>query len=48
MLVNELVAAGRPFSMMSYPNRSHAISEGEGTTRHLYSLLTRYLADHLR
>jgi len=47
MLVNELVATGRVFSMMSYPNRSHGISEGRGTTMHLYSLFTRYLNEHL-
>jgi dipeptidyl-peptidase-4 len=48
MLVNELVATGRAFDMMSYPNRSHGISEGRGTTLHLYSLFTRYLQEHLR
>ena len=46
-LINALVAAGRPFSMMAYPNRSHCICEGEGTTLHLFSLLTRYLETHL-
>jgi dipeptidyl-peptidase 4 len=48
MLVNELVANGRVFSMMSYPNRSHGISEGRGTTLHVYSLFTRYLDEHLK
>ena len=33
--------------MMAYPNRTHGISEGENTTRHLYDLLTRYLETHL-
>jgi dipeptidyl-peptidase-4 len=33
--------------MMAYPNRSHGIYEGEGTTRHLYGLLTKYLNDHM-
>ena len=32
--------------MMAYPNRSHSISEGDGTTLHLYSLMTRYLKTH--
>lgn len=45
-LVNALVSAGKQFSMMEYPNRSHSISEGEGTTVHLYNLLTRYLETH--
>ena len=46
-LVNELIAGNKQFTMMAYPNRTHAISEGEGTTLHLYSLLTRYLNEHL-
>ena len=46
-LINALVAAGRPFTMMDYPNRSHCICEGQGTTLHLFDLLTRYLNEHL-
>ncbi|MEP7227680.1 MAG: S9 family peptidase, partial [Gemmatimonadales bacterium] len=46
-LINALVAANRPFSMMTYPNRSHCICEGEGTGLHLYSLLTTYLEKNL-
>ena len=46
-LVNELVKHKRPFQLMVYPNRSHGIFEGEGTTLHLYSLLARYLTEHL-
>jgi dipeptidyl-peptidase-4 len=47
LLVNALIAANKPFTIMPYPNRTHSISEGEGTTLHLYSLLTRYLTEHL-
>ena len=47
MLFDALIAANKPFTMMAYPNRTHAISEGKGTTLHLYSLLTRYLNEHL-
>ena len=46
-LVNELIKLGKPFDMMAYPNRSHSIREGEGTTLHLFSLMTRYLNEHL-
>lgn len=46
-LVNELVANNRRFSMLSYPNRSHGIYEGRGTTRHLYESLTWYLKENL-
>lgn len=46
-LINALVRANKQFTMMAYPNRSHGIYEGEGTTRHLYGLLTKYLTEHL-
>jgi dipeptidyl-peptidase-4 len=46
-LINTLVRANKPFTMMAYPNRSHGIFEGRGTTRHLYELLTRYLRENL-
>lgn len=45
-LINALVAAGKQFTMMEYPNRTHSISEGRGTTRHLYTLLTNFLEEH--
>lgn len=46
-LINALVAANKPFSMMAYPNRTHGIFEGEGTTLHLFTMLTNYLTSHL-
>ena len=46
-LANELIRHNKPFQMMSYPNRTHGISEGENTSRHLFELLTRYLIDNL-
>ena len=46
-LINRLVELNKPFTMMAYPNRSHGIYEGRGTTLHVYSLLTRYLEEHL-
>ncbi len=46
-LVNALVSANRPFTMMVYPNRTHCICEGDGTGLHLFSLLTRYLEQNL-
>jgi dipeptidyl-peptidase-4 len=47
ILFDALIAANKPFTMMAYPNRTHGIFEGEGTTVHLYSWLTRYLNEHL-
>lgn len=46
-LVNRLVELGKPFDLMVYPNRSHCLCEGPGTNVHVYSLMTRYLLDHL-
>ncbi len=46
-LVNRLVALGKTFDTMVYPNRTHAIAEGEGTTPHIYQLIARYFVDHL-
>jgi dipeptidyl-peptidase 4 len=43
MLINRLVEAGKAFDFMEYPNRTHSISEGAGTTLHLYRLIARYL-----
>jgi dipeptidyl-peptidase-4 len=45
LLVNELVKHGKLFQYMAYPNRSHGISEGEGTSEHLKRLFTRYLQE---
>ena len=46
-LINELIKYNKPFTMMSYPNRSHGIFEGKGTRLHLWSLLTSFLETNL-
>jgi dipeptidyl-peptidase-4 len=46
-LVDKLVELNKPFTLMAYPNRTHSISEGKNTTRHLYGLLTRYLNENM-
>lgn len=46
MLINELVKYNRQFQLMSYPNRSHGIYEGPGTSQHLRTLYTQYLKEH--
>ncbi|WP_111309218.1 S9 family peptidase [Confluentibacter sediminis] len=43
MLINELVKYNKQFQFMAYPNRTHSIYEGEGTTEHLRALYTNYL-----
>ena len=47
LLVNRLIELGKQFDFMVYPGRTHAISEGPGTTLHVYTLLARYLEEHL-
>ena len=47
-LINELVKYNKPFDLMSYPNRSHSLKEGEGTQLHLYSLMTDYFEEYLK
>jgi dipeptidyl-peptidase-4 len=46
-LVNRLVELNKPFDLMAYPNRTHAISEGPGTSLHVHTLIARYFLDHL-
>lgn len=46
-MADALIAAGKPFSMMAYPDRTHGIYEKPGTSVHLYSLMTRYLETNL-
>jgi len=46
-LINELVKNNKQFSLMSYPNRTHAIKEGDNTKRHLFETMTRYLHENL-
>ncbi len=43
MLINELIKYNKQFQFMPYPNRTHSISEGEGTSEHLITLYTSYL-----
>ena len=46
-LVDRLVELGKTFDYMTYPNRNHGLSEGEGTAVHLRMLMARYLLEHL-
>ena len=43
MLINELVKYNKQFQFMPYPNRTHGIFEGDGTTKHLSTLYSDYL-----
>jgi dipeptidyl-peptidase 4 len=48
VLINALVAANKPFTMMEYPNRTHCICQGRNTQVHLFELVTRFLDQHLK
>ena len=43
LLINELVKYNKQFQFMAYPNRTHSMREGEGTTEHLRTLYTNFL-----
>ena len=45
VLVNELIKYNKQFQFMAYPNRTHSISEGEGTSEHLSTLYTNFLRE---
>jgi dipeptidyl-peptidase-4 len=48
VLINALVAANKPFTMMQYPNRTHCVCQGKNTQVHLFELITRYLDQNLK
>ncbi len=46
-LINELVRHNKQFRFMSYPNRTHAIAEGDGTKLHLNTMRAEFFTEHL-
>jgi dipeptidyl-peptidase-4 len=46
-LVDRLIALGKPFDYMVYPNRDHALREGDGTLVHVRMHILRYLVENL-
>ncbi len=47
-LMEELIAKGKRFEVLPYPNRTHSISEGRNTNQHLMDAMTRYLVANLQ
>lgn len=47
LVINELIKYGKQFQMFGYPNRSHGIYEGAGTTYHLYTMMFNYFLNNL-
>jgi len=48
LVINELIKHGKQFRMFGYPNRSHGIYEGRGTTYHLYTMMFNYFLSNLK
>lgn len=46
-LVDRLIALGKPFDYMVYPNRDHGLREGDGTVVHVRMHILRYLINNL-
>jgi dipeptidyl-peptidase-4 len=46
-LVDRLIALGKPFDYMVYPNRDHGLREGDGTVVHVRMRILRYLQENL-
>jgi len=46
-LINKLVEYNKQFEFMSYPNRSHSLREGKGTTLHYKTMKTEFFKEHL-
>lgn len=48
MLVNELIKHKKLFQFMPYPNRTHSINEGAGTSAHLSALYQQFVNEHCK
>jgi len=46
-LVDKLIALNKTFAFMMYPDRSHSIDEKPNTKRHMFTLMTEFLHEHL-
>jgi dipeptidyl-peptidase-4 len=46
MLLNELIKYNRQFVFMPYPNRTHGITEGEGTVLHKTTMMANFLRQY--
>lgn len=46
VLINELIKHNKMFDLMIYPNRTHGIYEGMGTTKHLADTFMRFIETH--
>nr|HEV7954502.1 prolyl oligopeptidase family serine peptidase [Candidatus Acidoferrales bacterium] len=47
LLVNKLISLGKQFDMRVYPQRTHGIFEGRGTSQDVYTNILGYFEEHL-
>ena len=47
LMLNRLIELNKQVDFMSYPNRTHCICEGNGTTLHIYTHADPVLMEHL-
>jgi len=47
VLKDELIKHNKQFRFMAYPNRTHSIREGEGTSLHMRTMMTEFLIESL-
>jgi dipeptidyl-peptidase-4 len=45
-LINELVKQGKTFNLMVYPNRTHGIFEGTGTSQHVAKTILKFIEEY--
>lgn len=45
-LINELVKQGKTFNLMVYPNRTHGIFEGTGTSQHVAKTIIKFIEEY--
>ncbi|MBL4911058.1 MAG: hypothetical protein JKX78_13720, partial [Alteromonadaceae bacterium] len=47
-LINELIRHNKQFDFMSFPNRTHGLREGKGTTLFIKTKMTNYFEQYLK
>ena len=47
-LINELIKHNKQFDFMSFPNRTHGLWEGKGTTLFIKTKMTNYFEQYLK
>jgi dipeptidyl-peptidase-4 len=47
VLINKLIAAGKHFVVVPYPNRTHGMTEGENTKYHQHDTMLWFFSEHL-